>query len=331
MLRKAISSMYAVITATFLAACSIEPPAGISESLVAPAQRAAGAQTCPAGKEWELPVGQDVRIRIIEVRRLSEQNANFLAIMACIDTIYPMAGDVAAGVFNPHGQLVLVAGQRVARPQPSGTSYTYSFGAEWPRVDAEAMREPYAHKVLLQMPLGQPDSHGNLQHQTTVSILQRARFIGLAARPFGHIEPDACLAPAAYTPAPRDPKMLLVTHLEKRTLTMLGCVVGRRMSGANLSYRPLWGVVGQKPGDPRFQALTEFNGTGNTARGLSPVRGLQGLRMIALLAAQWPATEPVYELIPLEATADGCAEPAGHACTPNGIPSFSVVGVQLRR
>ena len=80
-----------------------------------------------------------------------------------------------------------------------------------------------------------------------------------------------------------------------------------------------------------FKPLTEFLSDGNVQPKLSPVRGLQGSRMIALLAAQREATEPVYDLVPLEAKAFGCAEPAGQACTPNNDRSISVVGVRLRR
>jgi hypothetical protein len=331
MLKQAISSIYAIVIAIFLAACSIEAPVGTSESVLAPAQRPEGSQTCPAGKEWELPVGQDVRIRFIEVRRLSETQSNFLAIVACIDAIYPMAGSINAGVFNPHGRLLLTAGRAVKRPGASGTSYTYIFETEWPRIDAEAMRGPYANRVLLQMPLGQPGREGRLEIQTTISILQQARFIGLSARPFGRIEPDSCLAPPGNTPSPRDPTMILRTQLGKAILQMDGCIVGRRMSSASLLFRPLLGVVDQRRDDPMFKPLTEFLSDGNVQPKLSPVRGLQGSRMIALLAAQREATEPVYDLVPLEAKAFGCAEPAGQACTPNNDRSISVVGVRLRR
>lgn len=329
MLKQALSSIYAISMAVFLAACSLEPPVGTSEPALAPAQRAEGSQTCPAGKEWELPVGQDVRIRFIEVRRLSETQSNFLSIVACIDAIYPW-GSINAGVFNPHGRLLLIAGQE-RLPRASGTSYTYTFETEWSRIDAEAMRGPYANSVLLQMRFGQQGSDGKLQIQTTISILQQARFIGLEARPFGRIEPDSCLAPPGDRPNLRDPKMILVTQLEKPTLTVLGCIVSRRMSEANLSFRPLLGVVDQRRDDPMFKPLTEFLGNGNTQHLLSPVRGLHGPRMIALLAAQSDATEPVYDLVPLEAKARGCAEPVGQACTPNNDRSISVVGVRLRR
>jgi hypothetical protein len=332
MLKQAISSIYAIIMAFFLAACTIEPPVSSSESVSAPAQRPEGSQTCPAGKEWELPVGQDVRIRFIAVSRLPETERNFLSIVACIDAIYPMAGGIDAGVFNPHGQLLLTAGRTVGLPRgASGISYTYTFETGWPRIDAEAMRGPYANRVLLQMPLGQQGSDGKLQIQTTISILQQARFIGLEARPFGRIEPDSCLAPPGDRPNLRDPKMILVTQLEKPTLTVLGCIVSRRMSEANLSFRPLLGVVDQRRDDPMFKPLTEFLSDGDTEHLLSPVRGLQGSRMIALLARQRLATEPVYDLVPLEAKARGCAEPAGQACTPNNDRSISVVGVRLRR
>lgn len=333
MLKQAISSIYAISMAVFLAACSIEPPVGTSESALAPAQRPEGSQTCPDGKEWELPVGQDVRIRFIEVKRLPETQSNFLSIMACIDAIYPMAGSINAGVFNPHGRLLLTAGQAVGLPRPSGASYTYTFETEWPRIDAEAMRGPYANTVLLQMPVGQPGSDGKLQIQTTISILEQARFTGLAARHFGRIEPDSCLAPPGDRPNPRDPKMILVTQLEKPSITMLGCIVSRRMSGASLLFRPLTGAVGQVPANPENHqySLRETPGTGNTHLKLSPVRGLHGSRMIALLAAQLPATEPVYDLVPLEAKIFGCAEPAGQACTPNNDRSISVVGARLRR
>ena len=329
MLKQALSSIYAISMAVFLAACSIEPPVGISESALAPAQRPEGSQTCPVGKEWELPVGQDVRIRFIEVRRLSETQSNFLSIVACIDAIYPW-GSINAGVFNPHGRLLLIAGQE-RLPRASGTSYTYTFETEWPRIDAEAMRGPYANRVLLQMPLGLPGRDGKLEIQTTISILQQARFIGLSARPFGRIEPDSCLAPPGNTPSPRDPTMILRTQLGKAILQMDGCIVGRRMSSASLLFRPLLGVVDQRRDDPMFKPLTEFLSDGNVQPKLSPVRGLQGSRMIALLAAQREATEPVYDLVPLEAKVFGCAEPAGQACTPNNDPSISVVGVRLRR
>jgi hypothetical protein len=332
MLKRAISSIYAIIMAFFLAACTIEPPVSSSESVSAPAQRPEGSQTCPAGKEWELPVGQDLRIRFIEVRRLSETQSNFLSIVACIDAIYPMAGSIDAGVFNPHGRLLLTAGQPVGLPQgASGTSYTYTFETEWQRIDAEAMRGPYANRVLLQMPFGQPASDGKLQHQTTISILKQARFIGLTARPFGRIEPDSCLAPPGDRPTVRDPKMILFAASGKGTLMMNGCVVGRRMSAASLLYRPLLGVVDQRRDDPMFKPLTEFLSDGDTQRLLSPVRGLHGPRMIALLAGQRLATEPVYDLVPLEVKGFGCAEPAGQVCTPNNDPSISVVGVRLRR
>jgi len=112
---------------------------------------------------------------------------------------------------------------------------------------------------------------------------------------------------------------------------MYGCVVGRRMSEASLLYRPLLGVVDQRRDDPMFKPLTEFLSDGDIQRLLSPVRGLHGPRMIALLANQRLATEPVYDLVPLEAKGVGCAEPAGQACTPNNDPSISVVGVRLRR
>lgn len=331
MLKQALSSISAISLAVFLAACGLEPPVGTSEAALAPAQRQEGSQTCPAGKEWELPVGQDVRIRFIEVKRLPETQSNFLSIEACIDAIYPMAGSINAGMFNPHGRLLLTAGQKVGLPQASGTSYTYNFGTEMPRVDAEAMRGPYANRVLLQMPFGQPASDGRLNHQATVSILQQARFTGLTARPFGRIESDSCLASPGNTPTLRDPKMILFTAAGKGTLIMHGCIVGRRMSGASLRFRPLLGVVDQRSEDQNFQPLTEFQGNGNTQHLLSPVRRLHGSRMIALLAAQSDATEPVYALVPLEAKAWGCAEPAGQACTPSNDHSISVVGVQLRR
>jgi hypothetical protein len=193
------------------------------------------------------------------------------------------------------------------------------------------MRGPYANRVLLQMPFGQPASDGKLQHQTTISILQQARFIGLTARPFGRIEPDSCLAPPGDRPTVRDPKMILFAASGKGTLMMNGCVVGRRMSEASLLYRPLLGVVDQRRDDPMFKPLTEFLSDGDTQRLLSPVRGLHGPRMIALLAGQRLATEPVYDLVPLEVKGFGCAEPAGQVCTPNYDPSISVVGVRLRR
>ena len=329
MLKQTLSSIYAISMAVFLAACSLEPPVGTSEPALAPAQRPEGSQTCPAGKEWELPVGQDVRIRFIEVRRLSETQSNFLSIVACIDAIYPW-GSINAGVFNPHGRLLLTAGQ-ARLPRASGTSYTYTFETEWPRIDAEAMRGPYANKVLLQMGFYRPRGDGKLEQQATVSILQQARFTGLTARPFGRIEPDSCLAPPGNTPTVRDPKMILFTASGKGTLMMYGCIVGRRMSEASLLYRPLLGVVDQRRDDPMFKPLTEFLSDGDTEHLLSPVRGLQGSRMIALLAAQRLATEPVYDLVPLEAKARGCAEPAGQACTPNNDRSISVVGVRLRR
>ena len=329
MLKQGLSSIYAISMAVFLAACSLEPPVGTSESALAPAQSPEGSQTCPAGKEWELPVGQDVRIRFIAVSRLPETQSNFLSIVACIDAIYPW-GSINAGVFNPHGRLLLIAGQE-RLPRASGTSYTYTFETEWPRRDAEAMRGPYANSVLLQMRFGQLAGDGSLNHQATVSILQQARFTGLTARPFGRIEPDSCLAPPGNTPTLRDPKMILETQLEKPILIVLGCIVGRRMSEANLSFRPLLGVVDQRRDDPMFKPPTEFLGNGNTQHLLSPVRGLHGPRMIALLAAQSDATEPVYDLVPLEAKARGCAEPAGQACTPNNDRSISVVGVRLRR
>jgi hypothetical protein len=288
-----------VLGVAVLAGCETASPGAPPAEPPPPPPQVAG---CEAGPEWELPAGQDLRVRFARVTLLPESSGNGLALEACIDTVHPaVIASAKMAVFRRDGRLAGSAGQQTA-PRASGRTYTVSMASE--TLKPIAAMGPFARDVVLQVAL-LPTAGGA---PVTETVRTRAQFTGVQAAPAAP-KPGTCLAapPADGSAQARD---LWLSLDDKGTARLFGCVVARRMAYAELIGRVLVGAPAQS------SPVVQGPGLGNGIGSLAPVRGDSG-RTLALLAAEAPvAGGPAYPLVPVDLKVRSCREPAGAACTP---------------
>lgn len=259
---------------------------------------------CSAAPPASLP--RETVIRDVEVKLIPNGAGQDLVVVACIDSRRRELDPTRVGLFSADGHLLAVHGSGVTT-QGQGRVFRHRVASQ---LSAKGLRlDRLAEQVLVQMPFRGP--------QATTSRMHAARFVGLAAAPFGTPAADACLGPVPRgEPAVRDLTTLM--NPAGATIQVEACVAARRMAAANVTSV----LLGDR-GTAEAPRLAELGREGNDAPALSPVEGLaaHGGRTVALVSMtvqRVPAPVPA-EPFPLAVVKLGwreCLAAGGARCTP---------------
>lgn len=273
-------------------------------ALALPARAQPAGFDCRAAPPASLP--RETVIRDVEVKLIPNGAETDLVVAACIDSRRGVLEPTRIGLFSTDGHLLTVHGNG-ATTQGQGPVFRHRVESQY---STKGLRlDRMAEQVLVQMPFASP--------RATTSRMHTARFVGLAAAPFGTLAADACLGPVPRgEPAVRDLTTLM--NPAGATIQVEACVAARRMMAADVTSAIL-----VEHGTGAAARLSELGREGNNAPALSPLEGLaaHGGRTVALVSMtvqHVPAPMPA-DPFPLSVVKLGwreCVAAGGSRCTP---------------